>query len=143
MKKTLCLILTFVVILTAFAGCSGKKSEKEVIDLTAKSGEEAYAEIFKMIGSPDDYKGKTVKVRGEFEYADDEATGVRHYSCMVSSDEDGKQGIEFKTAEELDFVDYPVIFSEIEVEGTFDTYTLDGSEVQVPILKNAKFTEME
>ncbi|MBR1531394.1 MAG: hypothetical protein IJ643_04980 [Eubacterium sp.] len=142
MKKTLCLILAFVVILTAFAGCSGKKSETEVIDLTAKSGEEAYAEIFKMIGSPDDYKGKTVKVRGEFEYADDEATGVRHYSCMVSSDEDGKQGIEFTTAEELDFVDYPVILSEIEVEGTVDTYNIGNTETLVVYLKNAKIKEV-
>ena len=96
-----------------------------------------------MMMTPANYKGKTVKVKGEFEYADDDLSGERHYSCKVS-DTQGccQQGIEFKCEKEPDFAELPVIYTEIEVTGTFDTYTIGNSEVECVYLKNATIKEV-
>ncbi|MBR0413422.1 MAG: hypothetical protein IJI47_07675 [Eubacterium sp.] len=154
MKRIIAFVLAITAITASFAGCSGGKAPAEKAttakaaakidyDLSGVSETVAYSQVYDMIMKPDDYRGKTVKVKGEFEYADDELNGDTHYSCIVS-DTKGccKQGIEFATKEDMDFADYPVIFSKIEVTGTFDTYNIGNSEAQCVILKDATIKEL-
>ena len=100
------------------------------VDLTTLSSTMVYAEVFNMMMNPNDYIGKTVKMRGAFgigySYKEDgtmdENTLV--YACVIAdATACCSQGIEFILSGEHTYPDdYPELGSEITVVGTFATY---------------------
>ncbi|WP_034452742.1 hypothetical protein [Butyrivibrio sp. AE2032] len=49
------------------------------VDLTVLSSTVVYSEVYNMMVSPDNYKGKTVKMKGQFVPYYDEATGKYYF----------------------------------------------------------------
>ena len=139
MKKTICILLS-VIVCFSLIGCNATQEPdltsenqsitKEVeiidVDLTKLSSTMVYAEVYNMISFPENYLGKTVRMRGEFAYAVGEN---RFYFACIISDATAccAQGIEFILSDERLFPDeYPAIGSEITVVGIFDTYNEDS-----------------
>ena len=93
------------------------------VDLSGLSRTLMYAQAYDMIYSPDDYKGKTVRMSGPIDSYADETTGETHYVCII---EDATacctQGIEFELEDDAA---YPPSGSEALVCGTFDFYLRD------------------
>ena len=89
------------------------------VDLTELSSTMVYSEVYNIMSSPEDYIGKTMKVRGMYYswYSDD---GTVSYPACVIQDATAccQQGIEFV----LDSGDYPEEGDEVTVIGTFDSY---------------------
>ena len=156
MKKLICLIL-ILTLAACFAACGGKTvatgttetspaaetttSEKQSksdakpassgsidVDLTQMSATMVYSEVQNMMMSPQDYKGKTVKMHGAFSVA--EIGANRYFACIIKdATACCSQGIEFKWAGEHSYPDdYPEQGQEITVTGTFGTY-LEGEQV--------------
>ena len=148
MKKLIIILLCLVMVLT-MAGCGKEASEKENsipettaspaeksdeidVDLTKLSSTMVYSEVYNMITSPDQYIGKTVKMKGPFAFYYDEATDTRYYACIIrDATACCAQGIEFVLTD-----DYPQVDEEICVVGVFDTYR-DG-EYTYCTLRNAR-----
>ena len=111
------------------------------VDLTQLSSTMVYSEVYAMMVEPEQYVGKTVKMRGLF--ATQEYNGERLYACVVQdATACCAQGLEFETAEKLTYPDdYPEPGSEITVVGTFDSYQeeVDGNYYIYLVLKNAHF----
>lgn len=96
------------------------------VDLTKLSATVLYSELYNMITQPDDFIGKTVKMRGTYAVYNGEKRN--YYVCEIQdSTACCTQGLEFilKDGEE-----YPEYNSEspvhIEIKGTFNTYKEDG-----------------
>lgn len=104
------------------------------IDLTALSSTMVYSEVYNMMVTPENYIGKTVKMRGQLEIAqpldaDGNPDPQRIYFSCVIADATAccAQGIEFVLAGEHKYPeDYPQPGAEITVSGTFRTYEEDG-----------------
>lgn len=111
------------------------------VDLTKLSSTMVYSEVYAMMYEPEQYVGKTVKMRGLF--ATQEYNGERLYACIVQdATACCAQGLEFETAEKLAYPDdYPKPGSEITVIGTFDSYKeeVDGNYYIYLLLRNARF----
>ncbi|MGI6040656.1 MAG: hypothetical protein ACOYBH_00280 [Candidatus Alectryocaccobium sp.] len=98
------------------------------LDLSELSSSMAYAQIYNMKYTPDDYIGKTVKIRGQFAYYENAYTKVRYFACIIT---DGtgccSQELEFIPAGEHACPDdYPMTGSEITVTGTCEAYEKNG-----------------
>lgn len=104
------------------------------IDLTALSSTMVYSEVYNMMITPENYIGKTVKMRGQLEIAqpldaDGNPDPQRIYFSCIIADATAccAQGIEFVLAGEHKYPeDYPQPGAEITVSGTFRTYEEDG-----------------
>jgi hypothetical protein len=104
------------------------------IDLTALSSTMVYSEVYNMMVTPENYIGKTVKMRGQLEIAqpldaDGNPDPQRIYFSCIIADATAccAQGIEFVLAGEHKYPeDYPQPGAEITVSGTFRTYEEDG-----------------
>ena len=104
------------------------------IDLTALSSTMVYSEVYNMMVTPENYIGKTVKMRGQLEIAqpldaDGNPDPQRIYFSCIIADATAccAQGIEFVLAGEHKYPeDYPHPGAEITVSGTFRTYEEDG-----------------
>ena len=154
MKKIIAIILALVLALS-FVACS-KNSDKNDnsnsktttkatettteaksvdLDLTELSSTVVYSEVYNMLITPDDYKGKIVKMKGQFNQYTDEETG-KIYNTVIIPDATAccQQGLEFELSDKTN-----PNFEQgtgITVVGTFDTYS-DG-EFLYCHLKNAK-----
>ena len=111
------------------------------VDLTQLSSTMIYSEVYAMMYEPDQYDGKTVKMKGLF--ATQEYNGKRLYACIVKdATACCAQGLEFELAESRVFPDeFPEPGSEITVIGTFDCYTEEGGDGNYYVyllLRNAK-----
>lgn len=75
---------------------------------------------YNMMMTPEDYVGKTVKMRGAYATYHDDATGNDYYACIIQdATACCTQGMEFILADG----NYPTEEgSEVTVSGTFDTY---------------------
>ncbi len=81
-----------------------------------------YSEVLHMMESPDDYLGKTVRMRGSFAYGQGDD---RYYFACLIADATAccSRGIEFVLKDARVFPDeYPAVGKEITVTGVFDTY---------------------
>lgn len=99
------------------------------VDLTVLSSTMVYAEVYNMMTTPDNYRGKTVKMKGQFAVYHDETTN-KYYFAVIMADATAccQQGIEFVLAGEPVYPeDYPKEGSNITVTGIFGTYDEDGS----------------
>ena len=104
------------------------KADGVDVDLTVLSSTMVYSEVYNMMMKPDDYKGKVIKMKGQYVPYLDEATGNRYFACFISdATACCSQGIEFCLTEDYSFPDdYPEEGDTICVQGTFDTYIEDG-----------------
>lgn len=158
MKKIIAIVLALVLALS-FVACS-KSSEKNEnsnsktttkitesttteaksvdLDLTELSSTLIYSEVYNMLITPDDYKGKIIKMKGLFNQYTDEETG-KIYNAVVIPDATAccQQGLEFELSDKTN----PNFEqgTEITVVGTFDTYS-DGKFLYCH-LKNAKIID--
>ena len=92
------------------------------VDLTSMSATMVYSEVQNMMLKPADYLGKTVKMAGAFNVA--EENDQRYYACVIKdATACCAQGIEFVWAGDHAYPnDYPSPGDEISVIGTFTTY---------------------
>lgn len=158
MKKIIAIILALVLALS-FVACS-KNSEKNEnsnsktttkitefttteaksvdLDLTELSSTLVYSEVYNMLITPDDYKGKIIKMKGLFNQYTDKETG-KIYNAVIIPDATAccQQGLEFELSDKTN----PNFEqgTEITVVGTFDTYS-DGKFLYC-YLKNAKIID--
>ncbi|MDO4562357.1 MAG: hypothetical protein Q4C12_00840 [Clostridia bacterium] len=131
MKKLICSAMTLVIVLS-FSACAGTKKERSEneydVDLTALSSTMVYAEVYNMMAAPEDYIGKSVKMRGEFSLYQDPETNQLYFALII---EDATaccaQGLEFVLAGDYSYPeDYPELGAEITVAGKFQTYEENG-----------------
>ena len=145
MKKLFCVLLAALLLCT-LAACGHEDTAQKPaaedaedtaaldIDLTALSGIMVYSEVNSMMSFPDDYIGKTVKMKGQFaigyvyntDGTPDESTA--RFACMIAdATACCAQGLEFALAGEPVYPDeYPELGAEITVVGTFEWYEEDG-----------------
>ena len=98
------------------------------VDLTRLSSTMVYSEVYNMMYTPNDYIGKTVKMKGQFAYYEDPETKAQYFACIIAdATACCSQGLEFiLTGEHTYPNDYPELGSEITVTGTFEVYTENG-----------------
>ena len=113
-------------------------SEEVDVDLTILSSTMVYSEVYNMISYPEEYLGKTVRMKGPFAYFHDEATDNYYFACIIQdATACCAQGIEFVLTEDYVYPDdYPEVDEEICVVGVFDTY-MEG-EYRYCTLRNAR-----
>lgn len=108
------------------------------LDLTALSSTVVYSEVYNMLITPDDYKGKIIKMKGQFNQYTDEETG-KIYNAVIIPDATAccQQGLEFQLADNSN----PNFEqgTEITVEGSFNTYS-DGKFIYC-YLQNAQIVD--
>ncbi|MCR5212003.1 MAG: hypothetical protein K6C41_05575 [Lachnospiraceae bacterium] len=94
------------------------------VDLTLLSSTMVYSEVYNMMVSPEDYIGKTVKMKGAFAHYHDEATDNHYFACIIKdATACCAQGIEFVLTDDYVYPDdYPQVDEEICVVGVFNMY---------------------
>ncbi|MBR4472846.1 MAG: hypothetical protein IKS55_04330 [Oscillospiraceae bacterium] len=127
-----------VSVLAEIAAPQEKDPDAVDVDLTQLSSTMVYSEVYAMMVEPEEYFGKSVKMRGLF--ATQEYDGERYYACIVQdATACCAQGLEFQLSENRVYPDdYPDPGSEITVIGTFDTYSeeVDGNTYNYLVLKD-------
>ena len=107
------------------------------------SGTMLYTMIYNMMKQPDDYLGRTIRVKGQFSAYVDEKSGKSYYACYIA-DAAGccAQGLEFVWGDGSHVYpdDYPPEETEITVQGTFETYKEPGDDTLYSRLANATMT---
>ncbi len=100
------------------------KPESIDIDLTTISGLLVYSEVYNMMETPEDYVGKTIKMRGLYSYYYDEGTKNEYHACIVQdATACCANGLEFIPEGSLVYPDdFPKMEDEVTVTGIFDTY---------------------
>ncbi|MCR5686908.1 MAG: hypothetical protein K6G58_02640 [Lachnospiraceae bacterium] len=108
------------------------------IDLTALSATMVYSEVYNMMYYPENYVGKTVKMRGTYAVFHDETTHKYYHGCIIAdATACCSQGIEFSLTDDYSFPeDYPSEGEEFTVVGTFEIY--DEGESTYCTLMDAK-----
>lgn len=94
------------------------------LDLTKMSATMIYSTVFDMIIMADEYKGKNIKVKGNFQAFINEQTGDRYFSIVIpDATACCQQGIEFVWLGDHVFPDdYPASGEEITVVGNYNVY---------------------
>ena len=127
MKKILSIMIC-VFALLALTACGGGGSGngdasygKVDVDLAAMSSTMAYSAVVDMSENPQEYKGKTVRIKGDFASMYGEQQGKMLYACLIR-DETAccTQGLEFEPTEKP--ADSLEQGSEITVAGVLDSY---------------------
>ena len=106
-------------------------SEPDIdVDLTQLSSTMVYSEVYSMMVSPEEYIGKTIRMRGQFaigySYNQDGSineSSLRYACIIMDATACCAQGIEFVLSGDHIYPDdYPELDSEITVTGRFETY---------------------
>lgn len=131
------LLLALFLVFSAVAGftsCSspddggdkspGRESEAVDVDLTVLGSTMVYAEVYSMMSHPDEYMGKTIKVKGPYRTTFYEPTGLfYHFIVIEDATACCAQGLEFViSGEGASPSDYPEETADIELIGLFDCY---------------------
>ena len=117
------------------------ETETGELDLTDMSGTMLYTMIYNMMMQPDDYLGRTIRVKGQFSAYVDEKSGKSYYACYIA-DAAGccAQGLEFLPADALAYPDdFPEPGTDITVSGEFDLIKEENG-FRYFVLKDASFT---
>ena len=111
------------------------------VDLTTLSSTMVYTQVYDMVTAPENYLGKTVKMKGIFSSFHDENTGNDYFACIIQdATACCAQGIEFVLTDQYAYPeDYPEEMEEITVTGKFDTYMEEGN--QYCTLRNAELVK--
>ncbi len=110
------------------------------IDLTVMDSDMVYATVYQMtFVDPEAYVGKTFKASGKITYATSSVTNL-YYAYVLIKDALAccSQGVEFECKGYACPGDYPAEGAEIEVIGTFESYTEEGDPYLYTRLANAK-----
>ncbi|MBQ9708581.1 MAG: hypothetical protein IJV66_05300 [Firmicutes bacterium] len=133
--KRIVLFLSVAVIMTlglASCGSSGEPADGGFsdidVDLTKMSATMVYSEVYDMMYTPENYVGKTVKMKGQCAAYQDPNTGNDYYACIIQdATACCSQGLEFDLDESYEFpADYPIDGKEVTVTGVFTTYDEEG-----------------
>ena len=135
--KRLLLGLTALALALVLSACGGTKEASAPsgvdVDLTAMSSTMVYAEVYNMLSAPEEYLGKTVRMRGTCMIFQDDESSPMYYTCYI---QDAlaccSGGLEFELVKGQT---YPREDDEITVVGTFDTY--DEGDFTYCTLRNA------
>ena len=101
------------------------------VDLTVMGSDMVYATVFQMMAVPDQYIGKRIRMKGNHYGAYGEIAGrYFHYCVIKDAMACCQQGIEFMMGDtpDTDQSEYPENNTDIIVEGTFETYTVEHDE---------------
>lgn len=95
------------------------------VDLTTMSSTMVYAEVYNIMQNPQEYLGKTIRVKGIYTTSFYEATGLNYqYVLIVDAAACCQQGLEFIWNGDHTYPDdYPTVGTEIDVTGIFGSYT--------------------
>ncbi len=122
---TLSLALMVGMICLSLGGC-GKNIDTNgnYIDLTNMNSTMVYSQVYDMLSSPGEYKGKTIKASGTHSVYYDAATNTTYHAIIIN-DALGccSQGLEFV----LSSGNYPKQDKYITIEGVFGTYKENGA----------------
>lgn len=100
-------------------------------DLTAMSSDMVYATVYQMMILPEDYEGKTFRMKGSFYATYYEPTQSYYYYCIIQdATACCAQGLEFVWGDGSHKYpdEYPEEYTDVVVEGTFETYREEGDE---------------
>ena len=107
-----------------------QESKTEVdFDLTDMSSDMVYATVYQLMVAPEQYVGKTFRMEGVFYASYYELTQKHYYYCIIQdATACCAQGMEFvwEDGSHIYPDEYPKDYTEIIVEGTFETYREDG-----------------
>ena len=139
--KRIISLLCVTVLLFIFCACGGETQQKNAsvskcdFDLTTLNTTVAYSQVTNFWQEPDDYMGKTIKIRGTFNVITD--NGRNYYSCNIGDATACCTAyLEFILKDDLKYPDeYPKIGDTITGMGEFETY-LEGENMFCQ-LKNA------
>ncbi len=94
------------------------------VDLTVLSSTMVYSEVYDMMYYPENYIGKSVKMKGMYAGYHDESTDKYYHACIIQdATACCAQGIEFEPIDDYKYPDdYPAEGQEVCVTGVFDTY---------------------
>lgn len=94
------------------------------VDLTQMSSTMVYSEVYNMMWAPEEYIGKTVKMKGPFTYYKNTENGNLYFACIINdATACCSQGLEFDLEGDFSYpADYPALGEEITVSGVFETY---------------------
>ena len=108
------------------------------VDLTVLSSTMVYSEVYDMMCYPENYIGKSVKMKGTYAGYHDESTDKYYHACIIQdATACCAQGIEFEPTDDYKYPDdYPAEGQEVCVTGVFDTY--EEGENRYCTLKNAR-----
>jgi len=138
------LLVSLILLAALLVGCSGsnasvggRTAEERAavhvdVDLTALSATVLAAEMVNIYTNKDDYIGKVVRVRGEYNNLFIDYTGrFHHFVLTVKGDSCcPDEGLEFEwTGDHIFPDDYPTLGATIEVEGVLSTYEAFGSQM--------------
>lgn len=131
MKQWLALLLALCLALT-LAACASEAAPQESqgmtvdVDLTQLSSTLVYAEVYNMATNPQDYVGKTIRMRGNLVYPVVNGQPNPDYMACLISDATAccAQGIEFVLGQPLE--EYPELGSMVTVTGVLATYESGG-----------------
>lgn len=132
MRKWTTLLLALCLALT-MAACgentAPQKSQEAAVDvdLTQLSSTLVYAEVYNMATKPQDYVGKTVRMRGNLVYQVLNGQPSPDYMACLISDATAccAQGIEFVLGQPLE--EYPELGSMVTVTGVLTSYESSGN----------------
>ena len=111
-------------------------AKKVDVDLTKLSATMVYSEVFNILQTPNDYRGKIFKIRGRHMVSHDPQKNEYHHACVIfDATACCMQGMEFELVDE----NYPPNESEITLIGRFDTYTIQ--KIDNPILRDAELVD--
>lgn len=98
------------------------------VDLTQLSSTMVYSEVYNMMVTPEDYIGKTIKMKGQFAVYQNEETNNLYYAVIIAdATACCSQGLEFIWKGDHSYPnDYPESGKEITVVGEFQTYEENG-----------------
>ena len=94
-------------------------------DLTEMGSDMVYAMVYQMMIDPEQYVGKTFRIDGIYYAGKDEKTGKCYQYCIIKDAQACcAQGLEFVWGDGSHIYpdEYPAEETEIEVQGTFETY---------------------
>ena len=94
------------------------------IDLTKMSSTMVYAEVYSMLTEPEQYVGKTVRMRGDYAFYHDKNQDKYYFACLVrDAMACCAQGLEFVLSDDYAYpADYPENGQEVTIRGVFTPY---------------------
>lgn len=103
------------------------KTGKVDVDLTKMSTTMVYAEVFNMLIEPENYEGKMIKAKGNFNIFTNENNGETYYAILIKdATQCCQEGIEFVWPDHKFPDDYPQEDQEITITGRYTVKVLDG-----------------